>query len=75
MSERRESPDFHCPGCGHLSGMVIGTEQAVCTNDKDCLIVIFNPSERYGPEDFTNAQRLEFARIEKSATYETGGIG
>lgn len=37
-------PDYHCPRCGQLSGLSFGPTQAFCLNDKDCLVISWNPS-------------------------------
>jgi hypothetical protein len=37
-------PDYHCPGCSTLSQMIMGPEQAFCTNETSCRIMWFNPS-------------------------------
>lgn len=39
-----DEPDYRCPGCNTESTMVIGPEQALCTNEVDCRVVTFNPS-------------------------------
>lgn len=55
MSERRETPDYHCPNCGELAGLLIGPEQAMCGNEK-CEAIFFSPNERYTPDDLAAAQ-------------------
>lgn len=40
----RPLPDYHCPICGTLSTLIIGDEQAFCTNRETCLVITFNPS-------------------------------
>jgi hypothetical protein len=67
MSERREVPDFHCPGCGQHAAMVIGTEQATCGNAADCPIIFFNPSLRYSPDDLANAHKVDLGPHEAEA--------
>lgn len=37
-------PDYHCPACGTPSGMVVSSEQAFCTNEDDCNVLMFTPS-------------------------------
>ncbi|MGH3923773.1 MAG: hypothetical protein ACRDTT_13045 [Pseudonocardiaceae bacterium] len=37
-------PDYRCPGCNTVSSLVIGPEQAFCTNEDGCAIVMFDPS-------------------------------
>jgi hypothetical protein len=37
-------PNYHCPICGTLSTLIIGPEQAFCTNLEGCNVVTFNPS-------------------------------
>lgn len=37
-------PDYHCPGCGQLSALVLSREQAFCTNDATCKVICWNPS-------------------------------
>lgn len=37
-------PDYHCPICGQLSELIIGPEQAFCTNTEGCDVLSFDPS-------------------------------
>jgi hypothetical protein len=37
-------PNYHCPICGTLSELIIGTTQAFCTNESGCPILTFDPS-------------------------------
>jgi hypothetical protein len=37
-------PDYHCPGCGQLSGLAFSPTQAFCTNDVSCKVISWNPS-------------------------------
>lgn len=39
-----DEPDYRCPGCNTLSRMVMGPEQAFCTNETSCKVISFNPS-------------------------------
>ena len=38
------TPDYYCPLCGQLSTLIIGPEQAFCTNTDGCNVFTFNPS-------------------------------
>lgn len=40
-----ERLDYRCPGCGQVSQMIFGPTQAICTNDKDCAVISWNPSQ------------------------------
>lgn len=45
MSEHDDVDDrYRCPACGTPARMVIGPTQALCPNDVDCQIIMFNPS-------------------------------
>jgi hypothetical protein len=35
--------NYHCPICETLSAMILGPEQAFCTDDK-CNVICWNPS-------------------------------
>jgi hypothetical protein len=37
-------PNYHCPICETLSTLIIGPEQAFCTNTEGCKVITFNPS-------------------------------
>lgn len=45
--ERTDLPDFRCPVCETLSGMVLNVNQAFCTDDA-CHVLMFNPSSPDG---------------------------
>lgn len=44
-SKGRPAQGYDCPGCGQRSQMIFGPTQAFCTNDTDCHVISWNPSE------------------------------
>jgi hypothetical protein len=55
--------NYHCPVCGTLSTMIIGPEQAFCTNEETCAVITFNPSLLDG--GMSNAQFIDLSKLEQ----------
>ncbi|MGH3824130.1 MAG: hypothetical protein ACRDRA_15065, partial [Pseudonocardiaceae bacterium] len=39
-----DAPDYRCPSCNTESQLIMGPEQAFCTNEHGCRVFSFNPS-------------------------------
>jgi hypothetical protein len=55
--------NYHCPVCGTLSTMIMGPEQAFCTNETDCDVITFNPSLPDG--GMSNLNFIDLSKLEE----------
>lgn len=55
-------PDYHCPVCGTPSGMVVSSEQAFCTNEDNCRVLMFTPSMLDG--GMNDPQIVDLSRLD-----------
>jgi hypothetical protein len=67
-------PNYHCPICGTLSTLIIGPEQAFCTNLEGCNVITFNPSLADG--GLSNAKFIDLnqGRQDQSRNAEPGKL-